>query len=96
MFSKTLFYIAATIDIIGILIAAGMMIDDWLKGRNATNNPTMFWLVAGVTALVAVGWWLKNIGLVRIAIGLVGIPATPLFLYGVFILMFIILKPDMK
>lgn len=96
MLSKYLFYIAAAIDGIGILIGAWMMLDDELKGRHATNNPTMFGLVAGAAALVAVAWWLKNNGYVGIATSLACIPATPLALYGVFILLFIILRPDMK
>ena len=90
------FYIGAGIDIIGLCFAIYMMLDDMLKDRHATNNPTMLGLTLAVTALVVGAFLLKNAGKIGLGNALLWIPATPLGLYGVFILMFIILKPDMK
>ncbi len=96
MFSKYLFHIAATIDIIALLIGVGMMVSDSLKGYSGTNNPTMFTAVAIVAGLTGAGFWLKSIGWLKLATTLVSIPAVPLGLYGVFVLLFIIINPDMK
>ena len=91
-----IFYIGAGIDIIGLGIIIFMMLDDQLKGRTATNNPTLFGITFLATALVVGAFILKHLGKTWLANVLLWIPATPLGLYGLFILMFIILKPDMK
>ncbi len=91
-----IFWIGAGIDIIGLGIVIYMMLDDSLKGRHATNNPTVFGLTFAATALVVGAFLLKNAGKTWPANVLLWIPATPLALYGLFVLMFIILKPDMK
>lgn len=91
-----LFYIGAGIDIIGLGIVAFMMLDDMLKDRRGTNNPTLLGLTLLVAALVAGAFFLKKSGKIGFANALLWLPATPLLLYGFFILLFIILKPDMK
>lgn len=35
------FYIGAVVDIIAICVALYFILDDSLKGRSGTNNPTM-------------------------------------------------------
>lgn len=90
------FYIGAGIDIIGICIALYMMVGDMLKGYRGTNNPTMASITLGAAILVALAFWLKSSGHAKIGTALLWVPAAPLFLYGLFVLMFIILKPDMR
>ncbi len=91
-----IFWIGAGIDIIGLGIIIYMMLDDHLKDRHATNNPTVFGITFVATALVVGAFILKHFGKTSLANVLLWIPATPLGLYGLFILLFIILKPDMK
>ncbi|MCF8248246.1 MAG: hypothetical protein K9J37_23645 [Saprospiraceae bacterium] len=91
-----LFWIGAGIDIIGLGIIIFIMLDDQLKGRTASNNPTLFGITLLATALVVGAFILKHFGKTGLANALLWIPATPLGLYGLFILLFIILKPDMK
>ena len=91
-----IFYIGADIDIIGLGIVIYMMLGDMLKARHATNNPAMFGLTLLATALVVGAFLLKSTGKIGLANVLLWIPATLLLLYGLFVLMFIILKPDMK
>lgn len=90
------FYIGATIDIIAICVAIYFMLGDALKGRSGTNNPTMLGLTLLVAALVVGAFLLKNAGKIGTANILLWIPGFPLAAYGLMILLFIILKPDMK
>jgi hypothetical protein len=92
----TFFFIGAGIDIIALLIAAGFMIGDALKGRHATNNPTMFLLVLGMAALIGAAFWLKHLGKLDAANALLWLPGIPLGGYVLMVLLFIILKPDMR
>ncbi|MCB0518862.1 MAG: hypothetical protein H6577_21145 [Lewinellaceae bacterium] len=90
------FNTGAAIDIIALLAAVWMMVSDSLKGYSGTNNPTMF-MVTFIGALIVGGaFLLKSAGYLKIATALLWIPGTPLLLYGFFILLFIILKPDMR
>lgn len=91
-----LFWIGAGIDIIGLCVALYFILDDTLKGRSGTNNPTMTLLTFLMAMLIGGAFMLKHSGKIGIANTLLWIPATPLGLYGLFILLFIILKPDMK
>ncbi len=91
-----LFWIGAGIDIIGLVVTLYFILDDTLKGRSGTNNPTMTLLTFLMSLLIGGAFWLKHTGKIGTANALLWIPATPLGLYGLFILLFIILKPDMK
>lgn len=91
-----IFWTGAIVDIIGLGIIIYIMLDDQLKGRTASNNPTLFGITFLATALVVGGFVLKHLGKTWPANVLLWIPATPLAIYGLFILLFIILKPDMK
>lgn len=90
------FYIGAGIDIIAFLVAVVMMIGDSLKGRSGTNNPTMLALCLLLGALIVGAFLLKNAGKIGFANALLWVPGFPLACYGLFMLMFIVFKPDMK
>ena len=90
------FYIGAGIDITGLLIACWMMVSDYFKGISGTNNPMMLTVTLIGILLLGGAFLLKNAGYLKIATALLWVPGAPLFLYGLFILLFIILKPDMR
>lgn len=90
-----LFKIALAIDGIGILVGLYFIFSDLLKSSSSNNG-----LLSMVT-LVFCGWvgasyYLYHHGQKGIASAMAWIPAIPLLLYGLFVLMFIIFKPDMK
>jgi hypothetical protein len=90
------FYIGAGIDIFALLIAVYFMVGDALKGISGTNNPTMLSVALLMAALIGVAFWLKSAGKLVAANILLWIPGLPLAGYGLMILLFIILKPDMR
>ncbi len=93
---STFFYIGAVVDILAWVIAVGFMLNDALRGRNATNNLTMLMLVLALAALIGGAFWLKHLGKLGIANTLLWLPGLPLVGYGLMVLLFIILKPDMR
>ncbi len=96
MKSLFLFYLGAGIDLIALLIAVGMMLVDQLKGTRGTNNPTMLTACLILGAFIAAAFWLKSSGRAGLATGLVWVPGLPLAGYGLIILLFVVLKPDMR
>jgi hypothetical protein len=90
------FYIGAGIDIFALLIAVYFMVGDALKGISGTNNPTMLSVALLMAALIGAAFWLKSAGKLVAANILLWIPGLPLAGYGLMILLFIILKPDMR
>jgi len=90
-----LFYIPTVVNIIGILVAAFFLIQDWIR-RSSSNNKTLFLLTIAMIGWVALCCYLHFVQLSSLGTRLAWIPATPLLLYGIFLLLFIILKPDMK
>jgi hypothetical protein len=93
---STFFWIGAVVDIIAVCVALYFILDDTLKGRSGTNNPMMIGLTSLMILLIIGAFLLKNAGKLVIANTLLWIPGFPLAMYGLFILLFIILKPDMK
>ncbi len=91
-----LFWSGAVVDSIAVLVALYFILDDATKGRSGTNNPAMIGLTLLVTGLVVGAFLLKNAGKMAVANTLLWIPGFPLAGYGLMILLFIILKPDMK
>ena len=91
-----LFYIGVGVDIMGLCFAIYFILEDVFKGRHGTNNPIMAGLTLLVTALVVGAFLLMNAGKIGAANILGWIPGFPLAAYGLMILLFIILKPDMK
>jgi hypothetical protein len=96
MLAKFIFYAALVIDAIGLCVAAYFMIGDAFKPYSGTNNPSMYALVLAVIGIMVAGWLLRSKGYAAIGTILVCIPATPLFFYGLFILAFLIIKPNMR
>ena len=89
------FYIAIGIDIIAILIAFYFIITDAIR-RSSSSNGTLSLITFAMCGWVALCWYLKLHNSPGLASTLAWIPALPLGLYGLMILLFIILKPDMK
>ena len=96
MKSIWIFYLGAGIDILALIIALFFVISDIASGTSGTNNPTMYKAIGIMFAIIAFGFWLKYIGKIVLANILLWIPALPLAGYGLMILLFVILKPDMK
>ncbi len=90
------FYAGAGIDILALAIALFFVFGDIASGTSGTNNPSMYKAIGIMLLIIAVGFWLKSAGKVLLANILLWIPALPLAGYGLMILLFIILKPDMK
>jgi len=90
-----LFYIGFGINAIGILVSLVIIISDAIKGSSSKNG-TWLMIVLGLCLWLALCWYLKSIGKIGLATNMVMLPAIPIGGYGLFILMFIILKPDMK
>lgn len=91
-----IFWTGATIDIIGLCVALYFILEDTLKGRSGTNNPAMIGLTLLMAALVVGAFLLKKAGKIVTANILLWLPGFPLAAYGLMILLFIILKPDMR
>jgi hypothetical protein len=90
------FYIGVAIDCIALLIAFYFMIGDMLKRSSGTNNPLMLFLTLALAALIVVAFLLKNAGKLTAANVLLWIPGLPLAGYGLIVLLFVVLKPDMR
>jgi hypothetical protein len=89
------FKIALAINCIGILIALILIISDSIRQSAANNGPLL------IATVVFCGWvggsfMLYQGGYKSIAAKMAWLPAIPLLGYGLLILLFVILKPDMK
>ena len=87
-----LFYVAMALNVIAILVSAYFLISDEASGSGNGLLVLVTLLLAGWIFLC---WYLRKTQLVLATI-LAWIPAVPLLLYGLFVLMFIILSPDMR
>jgi len=77
------------------LVAVYFLITDYIKKSSSKNNSLL------LLTMLMIGWvalcsYLHFVRANTLGTTLAWIPATPLLLYGLFILLFIILKPDMK
>ena len=89
------FYIPIVADIIGIVVALYFIITDAARNSSSSNGPlTLVTLL--MCGWVALCFYLRSTKTPALGTVLAWIPATPLILYGLFILLFIILKPDMR
>ena len=89
------FYIPIVADIIGIVVALYFIITDAARNSSSSNGPlTLVTLL--MCGWVALCFYLHSTKTPALGTVLAWIPATPLILYGLFILLFIILKPDMR
>jgi hypothetical protein len=94
-FKNIAFYSGFGIDIIGLLVALYFLVTDSINFSSSDNTG-----LAVITVLfagwIAVCWYLKSKGSPGVGAVLAWLPAAPLFLYGLMVLLFIILKPDMR
>ena len=91
-----IFGIAFTLDCIAILLALYTVIKDRFKYGNYSKTGVLGVITLLVCGWVAVGYLFFHQGYAFIASAMVWVPAIPLLGYALFILAFIILKPDMK
>lgn len=89
------FIIAISIDVLALLIAYFILISDAMKGRSGSNDNFLM-LTLGFTIWVGICFALRYFGMKAISGAMAWLPAIPILGYALFILMFIILKPDMK
>ena len=95
MLKSLAFYIPVAADIIGILVALYFIITDAAR-HSSSNNSSLTLLTILMCGWVALCFYLRSTKTPALGTVLAWIPATPLILYGIFILLFIIIKPDMK
>lgn len=89
------FYIPIVADIIGIVVALYFIITDAARNSSSSNGSlTLVTLL--MCGWVALCFYLRSTKTPALGTVLAWIPATPLILYGLFILLFIIIKPDMR
>jgi hypothetical protein len=98
LLSKIAFYIAFGVDCIAILIALYFVIEDATRFAGYPKNGGSGLIIGTLIlcAWVTGSYYMFHHGPRGLAIVLAWIPAVPVLLYGLFILMFIVLKPDMK
>ncbi len=89
------FYIAISADIIATLVAFYFIITDAIKGLAYKNGPLLM-ITLAMCAWIGICFFLRSIGKVGFAQGMAWLPSIPILGYALLILMFIILKPDMK
>ena len=90
-----LFYAPTVVNIIGILVGVYFLVTDYIKKSSSKNSSLL------LVTMLMIGWvalcsYLHFVRASSLGTTLAWIPATPLLLYGLFILLFIFLKPDMK
>ena len=95
MVKSILFYVPFGIDIIAILIALYFLITDSINFSSADNTGLTLITVL-FCGWVGLCWYLRSRGAYAWGTVLAWIPALPLLLYGLMILAFIVIKPDMK
>lgn len=90
-----LFYIGIGIDIVAILIALYFIITDSI-GFSSSDNTGLTIITLLFCGWVGLCWYLKIQGYPGIGAILAWIPALPMALYGLMVLLFIILKVDSR
>ena len=94
-FKTIMFYIGIGIDVIAVLIALYFIVTDSIGFTSADNTGLTIATVL-FCGWIGLCWWLKSKGSVGWGTALAWVPAIPLVLYGIMILLFVILKPDMR
>lgn len=94
MLKSLAFYFPIGIDILAVLISLYFLITDAIHESSSDNGMlTMITLV--MIGYIILCWYLFSKHHVAGTV-MAWIPAVPLLLYGLFVLMFIIINPDMK
>lgn len=91
-----LYITALVINAIGLLVALYFLISDALKYDSARYNKKLKRITLLFAAWLAAGFFIYKLKITALAMLMAWVTAGPLLGYGLFILMFIILKPDMK
>ena len=95
MGKSLLFYIPTGTNIIAILVAFYFLISDAMS-EYGSGNGSLTLLTLLMCGWVGLCFYLRSTPARVAATILAWIPAIPLLLYGIFILLFIIINPDMK
>ncbi len=90
------FKIAFYIDILALLAAFFVIISDYSRNPENTYNDSLKIITIGLCIWMMASYFLCKRGSKEIATIMAWIPAIPLILYALFVLAFIVLKPDMK
>lgn len=90
------YVLALAVDCIGILVALYFLFSDYLKYPGTHSNGTLGMVTLVFCCWVGISYYLYHHGRPGIASAMAWVPAVPLLGYGVFILLFILLKPDMR
>lgn len=91
-----IYKIALYTDVLGILIGFFFIISDTFKYPSTSKSGPLTLFVLAACAWVAISYYLYQHGNKAIGSIMAWIPAAPFLAYGLFILLFIILKPDMR
>ncbi|MBK6998032.1 MAG: hypothetical protein KA138_03430 [Saprospiraceae bacterium] len=86
---------ALAVDVIGAIVALYFIISDSIR-HSSSSNGLLSMVTLVFCAWLGISYYLYHHGQPAIASIMAWIPAVPLLLYGLFVLMFIILKPDMR
>ena len=89
------YFIALITNVLAVLIALYFIISDALR-NSSSNNSLLSLLTLGMCVWIGLSLVLYLNSFKSVASAMLWIPAVPLLGYAFFILMFIILKPDMK
>lgn len=89
------YFIALITDGLAVLVALYFIISDSLR-HSSSNNGMLSLLTLGMCLWIGLSLWLYVNSYKSVASAMLWIPAVPLLGYAFFVLMFIILKPDMK
>lgn len=89
------FKIALTTDLIAILVALFFIFSDMARGTSPSNG-SLIMVTMGFCCWVVASCLLYQGGYKTVASAMAWIPAVPIIGYGLMILLFIIIKPDMR
>lgn len=87
--------IALGADLIALAVALYFIISDYIK-YSSYGNGSLGWVTLIFSAWLGTSYYLYHHGHPGIASAMAWVPAIPIIGYGLFVLMFIILKPDMR
>lgn len=90
------YLIAFATDVIGLVVGVYFILSDNLKYSSGTHTGPLPYIALGMSAWIGISYYLYHHGSPRIASVMAWIPAVPLLCYGLFVLLFIVFKPDMR
>lgn len=87
--------IALATDCIGLAVALYFLISDSLR-QSSSNNSSLGLVTLVFAAWVGISYYLYHHGQPKLASAMAWVPAVPLLGYGLIVLLFVVLKPDMR